>query len=325
MGTYVASGTATAVVVATGRTTYFGAIASAAGAPQQPTSFDVGIHRYLWLIIRFMLVMVPAVLLINGLTKGDWMEALVFAIAVAVGMTPEMLPMVITVNLTKGALAMAGKRVIVKRLASIQNLGAMDVLATDKTGTLTQDRVLLERHVDIFGARVAPRARVRVPQQLLPVRHAQPAGRGGADARRAALRYPVRRGVRQGRRDPVRLRAAPDVGRRRDRRSTRALPDLQGRGRGGLAACDARGAAAASASRSSGVTRTSCATVTRELHEDGFRVIAVAFKELPPGPATYSAADEAALTLLGYIAFLDPPKETAARRASRRCATPASR
>ena len=90
-------------------------------------------------------------LLINGLTKGNWMEALVFAIAVAVGMTPEMLPMVITVNLTKGALAMARKRVIVKRLASIQNLGAMDVLATDKTGTLTQDRVLLERHVDIFG------------------------------------------------------------------------------------------------------------------------------------------------------------------------------
>ena len=151
MGTYVASGTATAVVIATGRSTYFGGIARAADAPQPMTSFDVGIHRYLWLIIRFMFVMVPAVLLINGLTKGNWMEALVFAIAVGVGMAPEMLPMVITVNLTKGALAMARKRVIVKRLASIQNLGAMDVLATDKTGTLTQDRVLLERHVDIFG------------------------------------------------------------------------------------------------------------------------------------------------------------------------------
>ena len=151
MGTYVASGTATAVVVATGRSTYFGGIARAADAPQPMTSFDVGIHRYLWLIVRFMLIMVPAVLLINGLTKGNWLEAVVFAIAVAVGMAPEMLPMVITVNLTKGALAMARKRVIVKRLASIQNLGAMDVLATDKTGTLTQDRVLLERHVDIFG------------------------------------------------------------------------------------------------------------------------------------------------------------------------------
>ena len=120
-------------------------------------------------MIRFMLVMVPAVFLINGFTKGDWMEALVFAIAVAVGLTPEMLPIVVTVNLTKGAIAMARKRVIVKRLAAIQNLGAMDVLATDKTGTLTQDRVLLERHVDIVGVRVAPRAGVRVPQQLLPV------------------------------------------------------------------------------------------------------------------------------------------------------------
>ncbi len=151
MGSYVISGTATAVVLATGAATHFGAIARATGARREPTGFDLGVNRYLWLLLRFMLVMVPAVFLINGVTKGNWMDAFVFALAVAVGLTPEMLPMVITANLAKGALAMAGKRVIVKRLAAIQNFGAMDVLATDKTGTLTQDKVLLERHVDIFG------------------------------------------------------------------------------------------------------------------------------------------------------------------------------
>ncbi len=261
MGTYVASGTATAVVIATGPATYFGGIAHAAGAAHEVTSFDFGIHRYIWLVLRFMLVLVPAVFLINGLTKGDWMEAFVFAIAVAVGLTPEMLPMVITVNLTKGALAMAGKRVIVKRLASIQNLGAMDVLATDKTGTLTQDRVLLERHVDLFGRGVATRARVCVPQQLLPVGNAQSAGRGGADARGAPFGHPVGRGLRQDRRDPVRFRAATHVGGRRYGGRGQALPDLQGCGRGGPRGLQDAPSATASRCPSRRDTRTSCAPV----------------------------------------------------------------
>jgi Mg2+-importing ATPase len=115
------------------------------------TSFDKGINRFTWLMIRFILVMVPAVFLINGFTKGDWLEALLFAVAVAVGLTPEMLPMIVTVNLAKGAIAMSKKRVIVKRLHAIQNFGAMDVLCTDKTGTLTQDRIILKRHLDIHG------------------------------------------------------------------------------------------------------------------------------------------------------------------------------
>ena len=102
-------------------------------------------------MIRFMLVMVPAVFVINGLTKHDWLEALLFAVAVAVGLTPEMLPMIVTVNLAKGAIAMSHKKVIVKRLNAIQNFGAMDVLCTDKTGTLTQDRIILKRHLDIQG------------------------------------------------------------------------------------------------------------------------------------------------------------------------------
>ena len=113
--------------------------------------FDQGIDRFTWLMLRFILVMAPLVFLINGLTKGDWLEALLFASAVAVGLTPEMLPMIVTVNLAKGALAMSRKKVIVKRLNAIQNFGAMDVLCTDKTGTLTQDRVILKRHLDIRG------------------------------------------------------------------------------------------------------------------------------------------------------------------------------
>jgi len=116
-----------------------------------PTSFDKGVTRFTWLMIRFLAVMVPSVFIINGLTKGDWLEALMFALAVAVGLTPEMLPMIVTVNLAKGALAMSRKRVIVKRLNAIQNFGAMDVLCTDKTGTLTQDKIILMHHFDLHG------------------------------------------------------------------------------------------------------------------------------------------------------------------------------
>jgi P-type Mg2+ transporter len=151
MGSNVLSGTATAVVVATGARTYFGSLAAAITSPRQRTSFDIGVNRFVWLIIKSMAVMVPLVFVVNGVTKGNWMEALLFAVAIAVGLAPEMLPMVVTINLAKGALAMSRKKVIVKRLNSIQNFGAMDVLCTDKTGTLTQDRVLLEKHVDIFG------------------------------------------------------------------------------------------------------------------------------------------------------------------------------
>ncbi|HUL55967.1 MAG TPA: HAD-IC family P-type ATPase, partial [Usitatibacter sp.] len=151
MGTNVVSGTALGVVATTGKRTYFGGIAADVAGQRQLTSFDKGVQRFIWLIIRFMLVMVPLVFLINGITKGDWLEAFLFAVAVAVGLAPEMLPMIVTINLAKGALAMADKKVIVKRLNSIQNLGAMDVLCTDKTGTITQDHVILERYVDVFG------------------------------------------------------------------------------------------------------------------------------------------------------------------------------
>nr|WP_230472990.1 magnesium-translocating P-type ATPase [Enterobacillus tribolii] len=151
MGTNVASGTAKAVVVATGNKTYFGSLAKSIVGTRAQTAFDRGVNSVSWLLIRFMLVMVPVVLLINGFTKGDWGDAALFALAVAVGLTPEMLPMIVSSNLAKGAIAMARRKVVVKRLNAIQNFGAMDVLCTDKTGTLTQDRIILEHHIDVNG------------------------------------------------------------------------------------------------------------------------------------------------------------------------------
>lgn len=145
LGASVESGAATAVVVETGLRTYLGGVAQSLAAPQPPTAFDQGISRFTWLMIRLLLVLTPLVFLINGLTKGDWHEAFFFALAVAVGLTPEMLPMVVTVCLSKGAIAMSRQKAIVKRLNSIQNCGAMDVLCTDKTGTLTIDRVIPNR------------------------------------------------------------------------------------------------------------------------------------------------------------------------------------
>src|SRR5664280_2085626 len=151
MGSNVESGSATAVVIHTGDKTYFGSLAASIVGQRQLTSFDKGVNKFTWLMIGFIAVMVPAVFLINGLVKHDWLEAFLFAMAVAVGLTPEMLPMIVTVNLSKGALAMAGKKVIVKRLNAIQNFGAMDVLCTDKTGTLTQGKIVLEKHLDAHG------------------------------------------------------------------------------------------------------------------------------------------------------------------------------
>lgn len=149
LGTSVESGSATAVVVTTGPNTYLGKMAGAITGQTPETSFDKGIKKFTWLMIKFIAVMVPLVFIINGLTKHNWTSAFFFSVAVAVGLTPEMLPMIVTVCLSKGAIVLSKKRVIVKRLNSIQNFGAMDVLCTDKTGTLTQDHVVLERHCDV--------------------------------------------------------------------------------------------------------------------------------------------------------------------------------
>ena len=151
MGSTVVSGSALALVVAVGGETLFGAVARQLAERRVRTHFEKGVNAVSWVLIRFMLCMVPVVLFLNGFTKGDWFEAALFALSVAVGLTPEMLPMIVSANLAKGASVMAGKKVIVKRLDAIQNLGAMDVLCTDKTGTLTQDRIVLEYPLDVHG------------------------------------------------------------------------------------------------------------------------------------------------------------------------------
>lgn len=150
MGTSVVSGSGTALVLQTGDNTAFGDLAASIQGARPETAFDTGIRKVTWTLIRFMAVVVPAVFIINGITK-DWGSAFMFAVVTAVGLTPEMLPLVVTANLAKGAQLMSRSRVIVKRLAAIQDLGAMDVLATDKTGTLTEDRIVLERHLDTNG------------------------------------------------------------------------------------------------------------------------------------------------------------------------------
>jgi Mg2+-importing ATPase len=309
MGANVISGYATAVVVRTGGHTFFGQLADEIAGRRVPTAFDRGIDRFTWLMMKFIVVMVPAVFLINGLTKHDWLEALLFAVAVAVGLTPEMLPMIVTVNLAKGAIAMAREKVIVKRLNAIQNLGAMKVLCADKTGTLTQDRIILKRHLDIRGEESE-----RVLQYAYINSHFQSGLKNLLDV--AVLQHvDVHRvlGIDEG---FTKVDEIPfDFARRRlsvvvsDRRGRHVLI-CKGAVEEIFAVCThyeidgERGT----------LDQSHFATAKEEtiaLNSDGFRVVAVAYKELATEKVVYSVADESGLTLLGYIAFLDPPKESA--------------
>lgn len=310
MGTTVVSGTATGVIVLTGRNAYFGGLAATIAGERPLTSFDRGINRFAWLMIRFIAVMAPLVFLINGFTKGDWVQALLFATAVAVGLTPEMLPMIVTVNLAKGALAMSRRKVIVKRLNAIQNFGAMDVLCTDKTGTLTQDRVILQRALDVNGedsGEVLQYAFLSSYYQsglknLLDVAVLQ-----HADAQRllaVARRY---KKVDEVPFDFERRRMSVAV-----EGEGRRLLICKGAVEEVFAASTTGRAGERSVPLDAGYGAQLHETVN-QLNSEGFRVIAVAVKELPVGQVACSLQDERDLTLVGYIAFLDPPKETAGR------------
>jgi Mg2+-importing ATPase len=310
MGSNVVSGTATAVILTTGPNTNFGKLADTVVGARIETAFDKGITRFTWLMLRFIAVMVPAVFLINGLTKGDWLEALLFATAVAVGLTPEMLPMIVTVNLAKGALAMAGKRVIVKRLNSIQNFGAMTVLCTDKTGTLTQDKIVLQYHLDFEGKEsrevleyaflnshyqsglknlldVAVLAYVKSPDHADIVPRFTKVDELPFDFQRRRMSVVLDRG------DGTHLLIAKGAV-----EEIFAVSDHYRLGDTN-AALDAEHFDRAKQEM-------------EKLNNEGFRVVAVACKEIGSPKAAYTVADESGLTLLGYIAFLDPPKETVA-------------
>ena len=311
MGTNVASGTATAVVVATGGRTYFGSLAKSIVGSRAQTAFDRGVNSVSWLLIRFMLVMVPVVLLINGFTKGDWSEAALFALAVAVGLTPEMLPMIVSSNLAKGAIAMSRRKVVVKRLNAIQNFGAMDVLCTDKTGTLTQDRIILEHHIDVTGAR---------DNEVLHLAWLNSFHQSGMKnlMDQAVIRFGRGKpGIEALGRfskvdelpfDFVRRRLSIVVSDENGKQqlickgAVEEMLEIATHVREGdrtLELDDAR--------------RAALQALAREYNEDGFRVLVLATRELdaqrPADPL--SVADERDMVVQGLLTFLDPPKESA--------------
>ncbi|URI07495.1 magnesium-translocating P-type ATPase [Aquincola tertiaricarbonis] len=309
MGTNVVSGSATAVVVGTGGTTYFGALAQRVTATDRTvTQFQAGVNQVAWLLIRFMFVMAPLVLFINGFTKGDWTEAFLFAMSIAVGLTPEMLPMIVTSTLAKGAVLLSRRKVIVKRLDAIQNFGAMDVLCTDKTGTLTQDRIFLSRHTDIWGddsdevleaaylnshyqtglknlLDVAVLEHTEVARALAPAANFRKVDEIPFDFQR--------------RRMSVVVAENDDHHRLICKGAVEEILDVCQQARHGSVDEPLTDELLARVRR-----------VTAALNDDGLRVVAVAAKDLPPTQQAYGVADESGLTLIGYVAFLDPPKSS---------------
>lgn len=309
MGTNVVSGSATAVVVTTGQRTYFGALAERVTATDRtPTAFQSGVNKVSWLLIRFMFVMTPIVFFINGFTKGDWVEAFLFGLSIAVGLTPEMLPMIVTSTLAKGAVALSRKKVIVKRLDAIQNFGAMDVLCTDKTGTLTQDKIFLERHTDIRGEpydEVMQYAYLNSYYQTGLKNLLDVAVLEHAELQREMSIASVYRKVDEIPFDFQRRRMSVVVSEREDHHELickGAVEEI-------VSIC--------THARNNGevvpFTTELLAEIretTASLNAEGLRVVAVAAKDMPPTKEVYSVADENDMVLIGYIAFLDPPKES---------------
>jgi Mg2+-importing ATPase len=312
MGSHVTSGTAKAVVITTGAQTYFGSLARSIVGVRAKTSFEKGVNRFTWLMIRFMLVMVPLVFAINVYTKHNWTEAFIFAMSVAVGLTPEMLPMIVTVNLSKGALAMSRKKVIVKRLNSIQNFGAMDVLCTDKTGTLTQDKVIMKKHVDLQGE-----DNDAVLQFAYLNSFYQSGLKNLLDV--AVLDHvDIRKDLHIDDQAYAKIDEIPfDFVRRRmsvvvTKNATREhILICKGAVEEVLNSC-VKGELNGEPFDMTLAHRAETLRLAQDLNEDGFRVIAVAHKDMPPEQAVYGVKDECDLTLIGFIAFLDPPKESAA-------------
>jgi Mg2+-importing ATPase len=307
LGTSVESGCATGVIAATGVQTYFGKVASSLSDQQAPTAFERGVSKFTWLMLRFMLVMVPLVFLINGLTKHDWKQAFFFALAVAVGLTPEMLPMIVSVCLSRGALEMSKKKVIVKRLNAIQNFGAMDVLCTDKTGTLTIDHVILELHCDVFKNESEA-----VLRDAYLISHFQTGLKNVLD--RAVLKYKELHKELSIDKYKMVDEIPFDFSRRMMSVAVEA-PD----GERQLLTKGAPEAVFAKCTHfeSDGeiipmepILLGDIIQQVNDLSEDGFRVLAVATKKLG-AQTTFAKADECDLVLAGYLAFLDPPKDTA--------------
>ncbi|WP_242058052.1 MULTISPECIES: magnesium-translocating P-type ATPase [Nostoc] len=309
MGTNVVSGSGTAVVVETGGNTYLGSLAKTVVGQKTMTSFDKGVNGVSFLLLRFMLVMAPLVFLINGLLKGNWTEAFFFALSVAVGLTPEMLPMIVTANLGRGALAMSEKKVIVKNIDAIQNFGAMDILCTDKTGTLTQDKIILKMHLDVYGEEsdeVLEYAYLNSYYQTGLKNLLDVAVLEHLEVHESLKIENIYKKIDEIPFDFMRRRMSVVVEEDNHHHiliSKGAVEEILQvstyiESKGEILPLDES-------------FQTQVTQLIQELNEDGFRVIAVAYKEMPPHQVNYSIADESNLILIGYIAFLDPPKESA--------------
>lgn len=313
MGSNVISGSAAGVVLATGDDTIFGDMAKNVSDKPVQTNFEKGVNSVSWLLIRFMLVMVPIVLFINGFTKGDWMQATLFALSIAVGLTPEMLPMIVTTCLAKGAVAMSKEKTIIKNLNSIQNLGSIDILCTDKTGTLTQDKVALQYHLNIHGeedTRVLRHAflnsyyqtglknlmDVAVIERTLEEQKTVAELRGLTDQFTKVDEIPF---------DFERRRMSVVVKNGKTQMITKGAVEEM------LSVCSY----AEYEGKVMPLTDDIKAYILKkvnDLNEDGMRVIAVAQKTNPSPVGTFSVADESDMVLMGYLAFLDPPKASTA-------------
>ena len=315
MGSNVISGTATAVVVAVGDNTLFGSMAAAVAGEATETSFTRGVNAVSWVLIRFMLVMVPVVFFVNGITKGDWLDAFLFGISIAVGLTPEMLPMIVTTCLAKGAVSMSKKRTIVKSLNSIQNFGAMDILCTDKTGTLTQDKVVLEYHLNLNGdddLRVLRHAYLNSYFQTgyknlmdLAIIHKTEEAEA-ADPRLVDLSE-----------NYIKVDEIPfDFSRRRlstvvRDRTGKTQMVTKGAVEEMLSICSFAECDGEVHPLDKQLRKCILHTVD-ELNDKGFRVLAIAQKSNPSPVGSFGIKDECEMVLLGYLAFLDPPKESTA-------------
>ncbi|WP_442896576.1 magnesium-translocating P-type ATPase [Enterococcus sp. 5H] len=307
MGSNVISGSAEGIVVSVGDNTLFGKVAQDVSEKNPQTNFEIGISKTSWLLIRFMLVMAPAVFLINGLTKGDWFEAFLFGLSVAVGLTPEMLPMIVTTNLVKGASSMAKKGTIIKNLNAIQNFGAIDVLCTDKTGTLTQDKIILEYHLDCDGKEDS-----RVLRHAFFNSYYQTGLKNLMDV---AIIDAAKEELSIDSSEYKKVDEIPFDFQRR--RMSVVIEDKTGKTQ-----MITKGAVEEMLEISSYVDYQGSVTALTEslkkeilktvenLNEDGLRVLAVSQKTNPATVDEFSVSDENEMVLIGYLAFLDPPKET---------------
>ena len=315
MGSNVIFGSASAVVVTVGDHTLFGSMASEVAHEAVETSFSKGVNAVSWVLIRFMLVMVPLVFVANGITKGDWLSAFLFGISIAVGLTPEMLPMIVTTCLAKGAVSMSKKQTIVKNLNSIQNFGAIDILCTDKTGTLTQDKVVLEYHLNVNGE-----------DDLRVLRHAYLNSYFQTGYKNLMDVAIIQKTEEEEADDPqlvdlsehyVKVDEIPfDFARRRlttvvQNRDGKTQMVTKGAVEEMLSICSFAECDGKVRPMTKELKSRILATVD-DLNEKGFRVLAIAQKSNPSPAGAFGVTDECDMVLMGYLAFLDPPKESTA-------------